>query len=539
MSPKLFKAFPSVVVLVLVLALIGLSQSAKALEDRNIQLKAGLQMISIPFLTDDMVSQMAGEITLWRWDPESEQWQKNPSIFPGESYYLDVSEDIKLSLTGISLEQASNWKVAIHPGWNMIGLPFDNSVSRLQIGFGFEGGVYNLTDAVQGGLISSIIYWFDNSTQDFRWLSLPEDLPFGELDPWKGYILWSETDADLVFLPSQIGTSTEFSRASSGAGPRDRTRGSTNPSKGSGGPGNIPTPPNTGKPPSGGQQPTKSTPAPTPPSIVVRPPSSNPPTSTSPTNPTSPTRKIPDPPVDILETGFSPSKLSFGVGEAITWTNKDRTPHWVISEDGMIYSGELQLGETFTFAFPEPGQSRFLDVSKRPPYKTLDVVVFAVDREKENVAISYDTNINGYLDTDEINRITRDWSSGKLQDAQYFMLLDCWRESTPVSACTTASAASVRTSGGKARAFSATMKDAFNYEFKANGYGIAAIEVDVFDLTGKRVFTASSNGNRVMWAFSKGLQPVAANGVYLYVVTATGIDGKVLRSAVNKLVLVR
>lgn len=77
------------------------------------------------------------------------------------------------------------------------------------------------------------------------------------------------------------------------------------------------------------------------------------------------------------------------------------------------------------------------------------------------------------------------------------------------------------------------------YQFRALGEGITGIQVQVFDLAGGKLFDRKVAGNSLMFqALTKDGKPMA-NGVYLYVVTAKGFHGDVVRSEVKKLVILR
>jgi hypothetical protein len=71
--------------------------------------------------------------------------------------------------------------------------------------------------------------------------------------------------------------------------------------------------------------------------------------------------------------------------------------------------------------------------------------------------------------------------------------------------------------------------------FIVEGVGIAQTTVRVFSLTGKLVFSQTAQGNVVPFSAAAEL----ANGVYLYVVTVQGADGQVVRSKIEKLVLLK
>lgn len=71
------------------------------------------------------------------------------------------------------------------------------------------------------------------------------------------------------------------------------------------------------------------------------------------------------------------------------------------------------------------------------------------------------------------------------------------------------------------------------------GQGIDEVNVRVFDLSGRRVADKRTNGSALTWHFRNADGHRVANGVYLYVVTARSSDGRIARSDVRKLVVMR
>ncbi|MBI3659884.1 hypothetical protein HY230_05360 [Candidatus Acetothermia bacterium] len=74
--------------------------------------------------------------------------------------------------------------------------------------------------------------------------------------------------------------------------------------------------------------------------------------------------------------------------------------------------------------------------------------------------------------------------------------------------------------------------------FAALSTGIKEINVQVFGLSGKRVYASGWVGNGYEWKLQDKTGKAVANGVYLYVVTVCGYDGTV-RTQVKKLVIKR
>jgi len=76
--------------------------------------------------------------------------------------------------------------------------------------------------------------------------------------------------------------------------------------------------------------------------------------------------------------------------------------------------------------------------------------------------------------------------------------------------------------------------------FTVEGSGIRGIAVQVFNLTGVKVFDSGFvHGNQLDWHLQSDEGFIVANGVYLYVVTVRGWDGSIIRSEVRKLIILR
>jgi len=77
--------------------------------------------------------------------------------------------------------------------------------------------------------------------------------------------------------------------------------------------------------------------------------------------------------------------------------------------------------------------------------------------------------------------------------------------------------------------------------FTVEGIGIQAIQISIFNLAGKKVFSSGwvNNDNSFSWHLQDDAGQSLANGVYLYIVAVKGWDGSVIRSEVRKLILLR
>jgi plastocyanin len=59
--------------------------------------------------------------------------------------------------------------------------------------------------------------------------------------------------------------------------------------------------------------------------------------------------------VAIKDFTFNPATIQAKVGQNITWTNQDSTPHTVTLDDKSVDSGNIATGATFSHAFTQAG----------------------------------------------------------------------------------------------------------------------------------------------------------------------------------------
>lgn len=64
--------------------------------------------------------------------------------------------------------------------------------------------------------------------------------------------------------------------------------------------------------------------------------------------------------VEIVDFAFSPATLTITAGDTVTWTNGDAVVHTATSTAGAFDSGDLAMGESYSFTFTEPGTYDYL-----------------------------------------------------------------------------------------------------------------------------------------------------------------------------------
>jgi plastocyanin len=65
--------------------------------------------------------------------------------------------------------------------------------------------------------------------------------------------------------------------------------------------------------------------------------------------------------VQVKSSGFSPSAITIGHGDQVTWHNADTASHQVVANDGSFASPILRPGHSWTFTFAHAGVFRYHD----------------------------------------------------------------------------------------------------------------------------------------------------------------------------------
>lgn len=89
------------------------------------------------------------------------------------------------------------------------------------------------------------------------------------------------------------------------------------------------------------------------------------------------------------------------------------------------------------------------------------------------------------------------------------------------------------------QAFPNPATDEDSVTFTVKGEGVQAINVEIFDLSGRRVFESGFVGNGFRWNLQNNKGRLLANGVYTYIITIRNFNGEVFTSKVKKIVILR
>ncbi|MBI3660453.1 T9SS type A sorting domain-containing protein [Candidatus Acetothermia bacterium] len=128
-----------------------------------------------------------------------------------------------------------------------------------------------------------------------------------------------------------------------------------------------------------------------------------------------------------------------------------------------------------------------------------------------------------------------------VSDSDMILLISKWAAGASVQAVVSLLSAVTHQLGAKAQSLAvqsialSQTPDTKQKAFTVMGLGIQKTNVRVYSLSGAIVFNETAEGPTVVFRNANTLP----NGVYFYVVTVTGFDGKVIQTQARKLVLVR
>ena len=203
---------------------------------------------------------------------------------------------------------------------------------------------------------------------------------------------------------------------------------------------------------------------------------------------------------------------------------------WDFDDDGEVDAE----GPMASFTFTAPGD---YDVTLRVVDDTgaedLEIVTVSVGGEATSSVCNY-AGADKIIDGADLIRAIQAYARGEIGGAELIQLIQYYATGMECD----------RPLSGAAAALAAVpfALEGINYDgraFAAEGTGIAAIDVQVYDLAGRLVFSGTAAGNRLAFAGMSDQGRPLANGVYLYTVTAYGAGGGSSRSRVQKLVLLR
>lgn len=158
----------------------------------------------------------------------------------------------------------------------------------------------------------------------------------------------------------------------------------------------------------------------------------------------------------------------------------------------------------------------------------------------DSIEAALDTNGNGQLDDGEIRQAIQYWilgqavpgSSQTISDAKIQKLIQMWILSTPIGGQSMRSAQPLT-------AFTLRVPSVLEREVWATHAATQAVEVQLFDLSGRLIIEKRSTGRRLRFSLTTRDGTPLANGIYLLRVSAQSADGAVHPGTLGKLLVLR
>ncbi len=145
-----------------------------------------------------------GEYKIYRWDPQlttadphKGKYTPPAGINAGDSYWVKAYfTDLPYSYSGSIVDTTQTYITALHTGWNQIGTPYNRSYPWDSVQVRKSGVTYDLATAISDGIVSSVLLEYNSAAS--TWI---QNGTGSTMDPAKGYFLYANTDAELIFAP--------------------------------------------------------------------------------------------------------------------------------------------------------------------------------------------------------------------------------------------------------------------------------------------------------------------------------------------------
>lgn len=134
----------------------------------------------------------------YRYDSTAQQYDIYPmvpsfdSIEAGRGYWIQPKAPTTISVLGSRV--VGTQSIQLKAGWNLIGSPFGAPVSGSTLLVKSGGTVMSVAQAVKAGIVDGNLLSYDNAQRSY----VPSDLATGVMNPWVGYWLLANQDAELL-----------------------------------------------------------------------------------------------------------------------------------------------------------------------------------------------------------------------------------------------------------------------------------------------------------------------------------------------------
>jgi hypothetical protein len=146
---------------------------------------------------------------------------------------------------------------------------------------------------------------------------------------------------------------------------------------------------------------------------------------------------------------------------------------------------------------------------------------------------SFDKNKNNVLDNDEFFSVVDAWISSQIDNVMFFKAVDLWISQGQIT-----SAALLQKSVQLSISRTNLAKKQI-MTFQAQGQPVNDLDVAIFDLQGREIFSQDVAGSALSWNMLAENGRAVANGIYLCHVTARGDHGQIVFNEIEKVLVER
>jgi hypothetical protein len=172
------------------------------------ELKKGFQIISIPFSTNalltDVLGLPGGTYLAKRWNPEREAYETVDTVPQGAGFWIYLpNEGTNIALNNVTFPSSvftASVSIRLSRGWNQIGNPYPYPLVLGQVvvvSASDPRTSLSFFEAAQRGVIRGVIYYWDEFSGEYKFTSDPNT----PLIPHRGYWLRCNDDIELVYPP--------------------------------------------------------------------------------------------------------------------------------------------------------------------------------------------------------------------------------------------------------------------------------------------------------------------------------------------------
>jgi YVTN family beta-propeller protein len=174
----------------------------------------GIDSTASSLLGDDLGAYGPSSWRLVGYNTLSDSFTESPFIGNGRGYWLASINDASIDVSGALYDSFASVNIPLYPGWNLIGTPFNDSLSVSAIQVVDTSGWRSFGDSTSWSLISPRMWYYNDLSADLTnngvWDSLAPTDSSAIMTPWKGYALYAAAGCSLYLQTS--GTKKVFSK---------------------------------------------------------------------------------------------------------------------------------------------------------------------------------------------------------------------------------------------------------------------------------------------------------------------------------------